>query len=391
MITSGSFSSGRTSPILILVGPANGAYTVDITSKVPFDSIVLEETGTLDEAVASFSIIDKALLYTALRGEWRVLIDHQGETVYRGYIGRPSREIAAIYGESAVACRDVGSLMDRLVIKSNIVRDTLESDRSRIQWLMDVVGQPMVAEGMTDWSKLQVLNPYMTRQTFPPRLTLRQAIERVLAASSESSNYYVDFGPTLHSYDRDHVETTWVAPKNVNTAISLAGDEIAPKDLRVHWDTDGLVNSYYVQGKNSIGSGWYTDIDLLPSPWSVNLFGLRSAYIQAPDADTEEKGRRIARLAMSDTRNPVPRGSFSTVVLAGETRFKGGQLIHVKSPIHGLAGPGADAGPWAGDDPPQPLRIVNVTTRYLNGTGDREQEIEFGGRRTHMYRASIPT
>ena len=39
--------------------------------------------------------------------------------------------------------------------------------------------------------------------------------------------------------------------------------------------------------------------------------------------------------------------------------------------------------------PPQPLRIVNVTTTYLNGYGDRHQTIEFGGRQIHRYSASI--
>jgi hypothetical protein len=395
VITTGSLASGST-PVYVFVGPANGAYVHDITAKVPLDSIVLEETGTLDEAACSFSIIDKALLYTALRGEWRATIQHGTETVYRGYIGRPTAQIAAIYGELAVSCRDVGSLMDRLVVKSPIIRDVIETDKARIQWLVDAIGQPLVGEGLTDWSNTQVLNAAMATQTFPTRLTLRQAIERVLAAASPSANYYLDFKPSLRTYDRDHPETGHVAPKNVNASTALAGDEIAPSDLAVHWDTDGLVNGYFVQGKNAVASGWYTDADLLPGPWSVYLYGYRQAYIQAPDADTQAKAARVASLALSDTRNPVPRGTFSTVVRWDETRFKGGQLIYVTSAVHGLNGAGADAGPWAGSggdagDQIQPLRIVNVTTRYINGSGDRVQEVEFGGRRVHMYRASIPS
>jgi hypothetical protein len=384
-------------PVYVFVGPANGSFGLDITAKVPLDSIVLEETGTLDEAVCSFSIIDKTLLYTALRGEWKVMVVHGTETVYRGYIGRPTAQIAAIYGEQAVTCRDVGSLMDRLVVKSPIIRDVIETDKARIQWLVDAIGQPLVAEGLTDWSKVQVLNGAMARQTFPTRLTLRQAIERVLSASSESANYYMDFQPALRTYDRANPEAGHVAPKNVNVSTTLAGDEIAPTDLRVNWDSDGLVNGFFVQGRNSVASGWYTDADLLPGPWSVTLFGLRGAYIQAPDADTQAKASRVAALALGDTRNPVPRGTFSTLVPVAETRFKGGQLIYVTSLVHGLAGPGSDAGPWAGSGGPdpgdqlQPLRIVNVTTRYVNGIGDRVQEVEFGGRRVHMYRASIPS
>jgi len=149
-LTSGDLS-GTSYPVDIFVGRADGAPTLNITPKVPLDSLVIEETGTHEEAIASFSIIDKALAYAALRGEWKVLIVHQGDIVFRGYIGRPRAEIAAIYGEQAVTCRDIGSLLDRLVIKSVITRSQTESDKARIQWLINTIGQPLVAEGMTDW------------------------------------------------------------------------------------------------------------------------------------------------------------------------------------------------------------------------------------------------
>jgi len=251
-----------------------------------------------------------------------------------------------------------------------------------------------VAEGMTDWSKTQVLSATMAQQKFHPRLTLRQCIERVLAASSDSANYYVDYQPALHTYDYQNLETGHVVPANVNVTQSPAGGEVAPEDLRVDWDSDGLVNSYFVQGKNALGSGFYTDADLLPGPWSIDLFGLRSAYLQAPDADTEAKGRRVAKAALVDTRNPVPRGSFSVYRGVSDTRYKGGQLLYVTSAVHGLTGASTDPGPWAGAGTAwldiQPFRVLSVTTRYLSGTGDRMQEIQFGGRRVHRYVASIP-
>ena len=220
----GDFSQGvATSPLHIFMGPADGGYTVDVTSKVAWDTIVIEETGTLDESMCSFNILDKTLLYTALRGEWRVHVTHGGETIYRGYIGRPKAEIAAIYGEQAVSCRDISSLLDRLIVKSNIIRDDIESDKARIQWLVNTIGQPLVAEGLTDWSYVSVLNGSMGTQKFPPRLTLRQAIERVLAAASDSANYYMDFGPALHTFDRNNPETSHVAPKNVNVILQPRG------------------------------------------------------------------------------------------------------------------------------------------------------------------------
>ena len=394
MIPSGDLRKIPNPSVRIFVGPAWGSATQDITLKVPLDSLVIEETGTLDEAVCSFSIIDRELLYAAIRGEWKVHIIHVGETVYKGFISRPRAEISAIYGEQAVSCRDVSSLLDRLIVKSKFIRTRVESDTARIQWIVNTIGQPLVREGMTNWGATQTLNAALPHQNFPPRLTLRQCIERILAASSPSANYYVDYWPTLHTYDRDNPESGHVAPYNINATASPGGGEITGEDLKVDWDTDGLVNSYYVQGRNSLGSGHYTDIDLLPGPSSVHMFGLRSAYIQAPDADTATKARTIARLALNDTRNPVPRGSFKVYLPYLDERFKGGQLIYITSAIHGLNGAGADPGPWAGPGADgyqiQPLRIVSVTTRYLNGKGDRIQEVEFGGRAVHRYQASIP-
>jgi hypothetical protein len=391
-LTLGDLGSVSTGPLRIYVGPANSSATIDITNIVPIDSITIEESGTHESAQADFAIIDRNVLFAALRGEWKVRMAHKGETIFRGFISRPRAEIAAIFGEQAVTCRDIGSLMDRLIIKSKIIRDHVESDKARIQWLVDTVGQPLVAEGMTGWNHVQVLTTEMKTQTFHPRLSLRQAIERVLAASSDSANYYCDYKPALHTFDRDNAETTWVAPKNV-VAAAPGAFEIAPEDLKVDWDSDGLVNSFYVQGRNSAGSGFYTDVDLLPGPHSLDIFGLRSAYIQAPDAATMWDARRVAKAALADTRNPIIRGSFTTTIEAAGTRFQAGQLLYVTSTIHGLNGPGADPGPWAGAGTawcePQPLRIVSVTTRYLSGEGERVQEIEFGGRRRKTYVASF--
>ena len=379
-------------PLRILIGPPTKSATMDITKKVPIDSISIEETGTHDEATASFSIIDKALLYTAMRGEWKIHMQHGDRSVFRGYIGKPSDEIRAIFGEKAVTCRDFGSMLDRLIVKSRFVREAGESDKARIQWLIDTIGQPMVNEGMTSWGKVQVLNGSMPKQWFPPRLTLRQCIERVLAAASDSSNYYVDMHARLHTFDADNPESGWTADKNVNVTTSPGATAIAPEDLSVDWDSDGLVNSFYVRGKNAAGSGWYTDKDLWDEgPYSLDIFGLRSAYIDAPDADTPTKARKVARAALSDTRNPIPRGRYTTFITNTQTPYEAGQLQFVTSPVHGLNGSGADPGPWAGPRGPQPLRIVSVSTKYINGVGDRTQEIEFGGRRIHRYSASLGT
>lgn len=376
-------------PVQVLVGPPDkGAYH-NITQYVHIDSITIEESGTRDESSASFVFRDEDLLYNALRGEWRVLIQHQNETVFRGYIGRPSLSVKAIWGEHSVSCRDFSSMLDRLIVKSRFVRQAGESDKARIQWLFDTIGQPMVSEGMTAWGRVQVLNASMPKQTFPPRLTLRQCIERVLAAASDSANYYVDHWPRLHTFDADNPEDGWTADANVNVTAIPDADEFAPEEFQWDWDTDGLVNAYYVRGKNAAGSGWYPDRDIMDGPWSSSLFGMRAAYIDAPDADTQAKATRVARAALRDTWNPIPRGSYKVFIERDDPRLEAGQLQFVTSSIHGLNGPGSDQGPWAGKWPMQPLRIVSVRTSYLNGYGDRMQEVEIGGRRIHRYQASI--
>ena len=160
---------------------------------------------------------------------------------------------------------------------------------------------------------------------------------------------------------------------------------MAPEALTADWDTSRLVNAYYVRGKNAAGSGLYTDQDLLNGPWSVNLFGFRGAYLEGPDCDTASKARRLARMALRDTRNPVTRISCELTsqakVFNGSTRWQGGQLVYVTSASQGLNGSGTDAGPWAGSVPLQPFRTARVTTTLLSGDGQRKVELEIGARR----------
>lgn len=388
-------------PVTILIGPGGdaGSASYNITSKVPVESIRVEESGNHESQTADFEILDKGLAFASMRGEWKVTIIHGQSPIFRGFIRSPRVEHEGeIYGGVAVTAYDVGTLLDRLIIDAPFRRTNSESDADRIRYLVNTFGQPLVKEGMTDWSKVQTLSASMPGQEFGATLTLRQAIERVLSASSDSANYYVDYAVRLHTFDWDHPESSNTAPYDINASTSLGANEIPPEDLVVEWDSTNLINWYYVRAKNAASSGNFNEsnsnlyslnnANSYDGTYSKDIFGTRKAYIDAPDADTASKAKKVARAALQDTRYPIPRVSFSVsadyCARAGQ-RWQAGQLVYITSPIHGLTGRTTDYLNYR----LQPFRIVRVTTTYLAGDGTRRMDIECGGRRPHLYQATI--
>lgn len=397
-------------PLNVAMGPSSPAgefrNLIDLEAPPTF-----EESGTFESATASMRLRDKALAYTAMRGEWHLEVTWRptGEQLFRGLIRTPSRQLVVREHGIDIQADDISVLLDRCVItKEGLTRPAGEGLRARIAWLFGEmthgdgawagtrVAQPLLAAGFDYTTHVQALDTNLPKQNFPARLTLRQALERILggvgsAGDSNSVNYYVAW-PYLHVFDDDNPESSRTAPFDINTAHSPGAGKVAPEDLVVDWDTSRLVNGYYVRGKSKAVSRLYTDQDLLAGPWSVNLFGLRTAYLDGPDADTDAKVKRLARAALRDTRNPVPRISFklsgSSKVPSGGDRWQGGQLLYITSPGHGLNGSGTDAGPWAGAIPLQPLRLARVTTRVISGDGEREIEVEAGGRKRNVYEAT---
>ena len=108
--------------------------------------------------------------------------------------------------------------------------------------------------------------------------------------------------------------------------------------------------------------------------------------INAPNTDTLVKSLKVLRKALLDTRNPVPRVSFS---LSGTRAvgWHGGQQVYVDNYVHGLYGrnggvPATDLGPWAGTVPMQPLGVAKVTTTFDQGGNVPHVVVEAGYRRT---------
>lgn len=414
-------SSGSSPPVNIMIGRFSA--TTDITALCPWDSIRIEETGNQAAAVCDLQILDKQLAYTAMRGEWRLLIQMQNpvtgawQAIFRGFIRRPRPEIKAIIGNVNVSAQDVGTLLDRCVLQDKKVREAANdaSDKARIAWLFGGlngyngarIAQPLLAEGLDYTSKVQALNTDMPRQEFPARLTLRQALERILSQSSENgADYFIDHKPRLWTFDRSTMASVLDdAPYIIDVTGSPAAGRVAPHDLEVEWDGDNLYTGFHVNAKKASLNGFYTDADPFESstygrmhpPYGVDLFGPRFYYLDAPDADTLGKVQRFVKAALYDTHNPVPRVTFSvegTSCYDASTGgyWQGGQRVYVKSAVHGLNGTGTDAGPWAGSEGgaayvPQPFRIKRVVTTFLNGQGARRMEIEAGSRKKALFNA----
>ena len=417
MPATGQGSGTGSPPVNILIG--RNAPTTDVTNLIDVSSLRIEETGNQAGATLDAVLLDRSQTFAQMRGEWRIVVNWKNPVtghwrpMFRGFIRSPSPEAKAIYGELAVHAEDCGGLLDRLVVgRQGVGRPAGESDKKRIQWLFGglehadgvKVAQPLLAEGFADWSKVQVLNADMPKQRFGPRLTLRQALERILSQASDSADYFIDHEPRLWTFDSDTAAAVLdTAPYAIHMTAHPGAGKVAPHDLVVEWDTDNLWTGYYASGASPKVSGLYVDSNHfdslstgdLPGPYGVHLFGRRIGNFNAPDADTKAKVQRAVKAALRDTRNPVPRVTFSvegtSCYEAGTgDRWRGGQRLYITSVVHGLNGSGADAGPWAGSDGSagallQPFRIKRVTTSFLSGKGDMRCEVEAGGRRKVLY------
>lgn len=407
-------------PINILISRPTGGPATDVTNLIDLSTIEIEETGNQEGATFDAVLFDRSQLFASMRAEWRIYVQWKNpvsgawESMFRGFIRTPSAEAFAIHGELALHAEDTGTLLDSAVLQGKEVRVAGESDKARIQWLFGsvkgrdgtLVAQPLLDAGLSAWGKVQVLNASMPRQEFPARLSLRQALERILSQASDSADYFMDHEPRLWTFDADTAASVLDdAPYEIHSTHTPGAGKVAPEDLRVEWDGDNLWTGYFAKGANAAVSKTYLDSDpfpdtaagRLPGPYGVNIWGRRIGYFNAPDADTNVKVQRAVRAALRDTRNPVPRVTFSvsgsSCYDAAGKRWRGGQRVYVTSVVHGLNGTGTDAGPWAGSQGGasaqlQPLRIKRVVTRFLSGAGIMSQEIEAGGRRKVLYEGS---
>ena len=349
------------------------AYTVNVwiaglhmTPYLDVHSLRVEETGTQEQVTASFTLVDKSNAL-ALPDEAFVHIAHGAETIFKGFTRSRRPRIVAIGKIVEITCADIGSLLDTCLVVSQ-PRTATETDKARLLWLLSTYGSQSLFNngyGSTDPQYIQVLKGSMPNQRFK-NMTLRQAIEAVLGLASESSNYFVDAAGRLHTFDNSNPESN-TAPYSVNVTPTLGATEIAPEDLTIDFDTSNLINDYQVRAKVRAADVRVAD------QYSMNRYGRRAAYIDAPDANTSAKATAVGNAALRDTADPIPRGSFSVqddyVTRAG-IRWIAGQKVTITSPMHDMTA--------------IQQRIVRVSTEYLSGAGKRRQRIEFGGLRLRL-------
>lgn len=357
---------GSGTPVQVLVG--RGAATFNLSRYIDLDGggLRIEETGNNVDDTASFEVVDFMRVIDEIQPEAKVLIKEGPDIKFRGFIRTFEPTAETIHNRVTVSAVGIGSILDKCIIPPAggraYVRRKKESDRARILWLLKTFGQPFLAHASNDFSKVQVLEPRMEKQNFS-NLTLRQAIEQVLAVASESANYYIDQTGRLHTFDEDHEEGL-TAPYDVVQAHLLSTSETPVANFRVLWDTSELINYFYVRGKNKAGSGAFSNAA------SIDRYGRRQAFLDGPDSDTRRKARRLGKAALRDTKDPLPRISFTvsdTYASKDGKDWGPGQKATMTSPSTG----------WLKNVD----RILRVTTTYISSLGTKRVDIEVGALR----------
>jgi hypothetical protein len=275
-----------------------------IAGLVDLSTLRIRESGNHEVGDCSFTVTDIGMVASTVTDEAFVHVEDHSGPLFKGFIRSRQPRVAAIGRVIDVTCRDISSLLDTTLVKSN-VRSAGESDKARIQYLLATYGsQGLYSNGIgsTDTSQIRTLRASMPAQRFR-NLTLRQAIESVLGLASESSDYYVDNLGRLHTFDASQPEPS-AAPYLVVVGEPGLG-QFAPEEPVIDFDTDTLFNDYEVRAK-------VRSADLrVADTASIARYGRRAAYIDAPDADTVAKARAVGLAALKDNAAPKARGSFA--------------------------------------------------------------------------------
>lgn len=321
--------------------------SVNITDQVDMTTVTMQLAGSQETATCEFDLVDVDNS-VSIAAEMLLTVTEVGtsEVLFGGFV-RSNRPTVAATGRGVhVMAVDYNSLLDRQLVISDS-RSSGESDLARLTYLMTTYGDQFSA----DYSQIATLEASLPAQTFVA-ITLRQAIERVLGQASTLSAYHVDAQGRLVTYDRS---TTTAAPFDVVVGAPGAG-EIAVDDFSIDFDSSNLANAIYVVGATAAGSGWFTDAS------SIAAYGRRERFFNAPDSDTSGKAAQVGAAVLQDQKNPIPRGSFTTV--SPNDGWRIGQHTAVTSAQHGLTA--------------EEYRVARVTVAYLNPAGDRQYRIEIG-------------
>lgn len=293
----------------------------DLTTTVKWDSLAASDNGTNGRGSTSLHLANVGLddlpeLYD--RALLR-LVDHADETeairalvTSRGPSSRPG------YTGVDVVAADVGMLLDETFIPS-VIRPA-ETMQQRIGFLWGwYAGSALSA----DLSNVAAIGGTLAAQSFAG-VTLRQALEATISQASASADSYVDALGKLHVFESQ----TNAAPANVTEDAPEPG-EVAPEDLAIDYDANTYANRVYIDAGTPAGSGFFQDDRAIADANGVVV----TRVLRAPDCETAAMAQALANMYLGRVSNRSARGAFS---ITGTDGWRGGQMLRVRAPTHGL-------------------------------------------------------
>jgi hypothetical protein len=329
----------------------------EINISAQLDQIKFEENADADPGYAWFRVYDPTNSFDVLPGMPVFVVDNTaGAQVFLGTVLTNSSESEAIGRFVNVQAVSASAMLDSLLVP-NEPRQA-ETDQARVQYLWGVYARFPLSDDTT-----QVSSAVIVPADLMSGMTLRAALDQTAGLAGGSTHYHIDALGRLVWRSGGSVTT---APFAINTTLAPPGGSIAPESLLV--ERDGTItNRVYIRGATTQGTGWWQD------DGSVNQYGPREDYIDAPSADTSAKARNIAQLQLGRVAQPNIRATF--VTRDPRSGWRADQNVTITSPADDLSA--------------QVLRIVKVTTEFWRGDGQRQFTVDAG--KTGARLSGVPT
>jgi hypothetical protein len=319
----------------------------DVTSLILAEGFEIEDAGasqgglsvTLNETLANLpELTDQSFV--------RVFDETSATEMFRGFTKSRRPVLVPTWTRTEIRATDHGALLDTYIPGPE--SRPAESDAARIGYFWGLFASPYLSG---DLSSVAVVNASLPAQIFQG-VTLRRALDMIAA---EASDWYLDQTGHLHYFSSE----TNAAPKNI-TSDTPAGDEVAPLDLEIDYDTMTYANAVYINGQNATGSGWYRDDAEIARVGTV----VTGDPLDAPDCSTSTMRVALGAMYLGRVAGGLPRGRF-TVTSEDADGWRAGQTLDVRSADVGID---------------QNFRLSRVRTTQLKPS-TYQYEVEFGGSR----------
>jgi len=321
---------------------------LEIASKTDLFSLTFQDNGDDEPGRFTARLWDSTGTFAVPEGGVvRVYEVAANEQVWLGYLTRRWYDRGAIGRWINLEAISASALLDEILVPFEV--RPVESDQARALYLWGKYARPPLNP---DPVFVTQTNAALAADTLAD-MTLRSALAQTLGLAGSTTRMGIDALGRLHWFAGTETNN---APFNVNVANPPGGGNIAPNDVSV--DRDGMIkNRAYIHGANALGSGWEQD------DASVNQYGPRETYLDAPSSDTALKRRSIAVLYFGRVAQPRTRGTFSTK--SPNDGWRSGQNVVITDAANDLSA--------------QSFRIARVTTTFYRGDGKKRYGIEFGG------------